>query len=183
MNSLQAIGRDWTEETGEPIPTSIEEWQRLAVRAGISPDKLWTGDWTIRRIAPYILGYLDRLRDGDRPQATSDPCKHSPDFRSVRWHGHDYSFTRNQALCVKELWAAWEAGTPERDGVSVVTEADVSQARLVDVFKRKSGMHPAWGALIVPGATKGSYRLSDGPSIAKKPRQKVPRKTPRKTPR
>ena len=88
-------------------------------------------------------------------------ARHSPDFRSVHWFGTDYGFTKNQALCVKLLWVAWKNGTPERDGLAVVTEADVSQTRFVDVFKRQGTMHSAWGAMIVPGSTKGVYRLAE----------------------
>ena len=69
LEHLQAIGREWEAETGETIPASIEEWERLAVRAGIPPEKLWDGEWSPRKIAPYIVGYLDRLRDGRQAAA------------------------------------------------------------------------------------------------------------------
>ncbi|MCD4728170.1 MAG: hypothetical protein K8R46_10940 [Pirellulales bacterium] len=138
----------------------------------------------IRRLWETSEKILVRIRQqiitGAKPSAS--PCRYAPGFRSVHWHGVDYSFTQNQAACIKELWTAWENGTPELDGLTVVTAADVAQARLVDVFKAKGGMHSAWGSLVVSGTTKGAYRLADGP-IAEKGRKKVSRKTPRKTPR
>ena len=66
---FQAIGRDWEVEAGQPIPSTIEGWERLAVRAGIPPEKIWDGKWTIAKISPYIVGYLDRIRDANRPEA------------------------------------------------------------------------------------------------------------------
>jgi hypothetical protein len=52
------------------------------------------------------------------------------------------------------------------EGLTIVTMADLSQTRLIDVFKKKdgkNGMHPAWGVMVVPGSTKGAYRLSQSP--------------------
>ena len=47
----------------------------------------------------------------DVPKRDPPPARrHSPDYRSVAWDGETYSFTRNQALCVKALWKAWEIG-------------------------------------------------------------------------
>lgn len=159
--------------TGEVWPVCMEA----------SRDSLPDGAWTVIMRGEAVITRLGVKLNGDG-DAISDPdCAHSPDFRSVRWRGEAYSFTRNQALCMKQLWEAWEAGTPEMDGITVTTVADVSQTRLVDVFKSKGSMHPAWGTVIVPGETKGSYRLSDAAIIAKKSRRTKTRKTPRKTPR
>jgi hypothetical protein len=105
-------------------------------------------------------------------------CRHSPDFRSVVWFGTQYRFTRNQAGCLRVLWEAWAAGTPEMDGVTVTTQADVSHTRLLEVFRGKQGMHPAWGTMLVQGETKGAYRLSEHKPTGTKP---VRRKTRRKT--
>ena len=124
---------------------------------------------------------------GDKDSTSDDPnVRHSDDFRSVVWFGTSYTFTRNQAACVKVLWTAWKAGTPELEGLTVVTQADVSQTRLSDVFKAKGKMHLAWGTMIGQGRTKGAYRLSEPATVAKsavKPRRKESRKSPRKTPR
>jgi hypothetical protein len=112
----------------------------------------------------------------------ADNVHHSDDFRSVVWFGTSYTFTKSQAACVEILWAAREAGTPELDGLTVVTKAEVAQTRLIDVFRSNGKTHPAWGTMIVPGTSKGARRLNEnvaGPT--QKPTRKQSRKTTRKT--
>jgi hypothetical protein len=96
---------------------------------------------------------------GGKRQATSASthlsARHSLDFRSVRWHGKDYTFTPTQAAIVTELWAAWEQGTPDIGDPTLLRKADCAGDRLRDVFKN----HPAWGTMIVEGQTKGTRRL------------------------
>lgn len=87
---------------------------------------------------------------------------HSIDFRSVRWYGTGYSFTPNQAACVKVLWQHWEQGTPEVGDAAVLTEAGIETERIDKVFRNNN----AWGAMIVDGATKGTHRL-ERPRAAK----------------
>jgi hypothetical protein len=89
----------------------------------------------------------------------SPPANHSPDFRSVQWFGHDYSFTTGQAACVQRLWEAWEQGNPDVAQQTILLDAGMDSARLVDLFKR----HPAWQTMIVRGGSKGAYRLQ-GPT-------------------
>jgi hypothetical protein len=109
-----------------------------------------------------------KLADRGPPQAGTDldtqsvgekrsPARHSSDFRWVNWYGTDYMFTKTQAACIGVLWAAWKNDTPELDQQTVLTapEVDAESKRLVDLFKG----HPAWGRMIVKGATQGAYRL------------------------
>lgn len=35
-------------------------------------------------------------------------ARHSSDFRSVHWYGTDYTFTKEQARVVEQLWQEWE---------------------------------------------------------------------------
>ena len=119
-------------------------------------------------------------QDADQ-EGESDPnFRHSDDFRSVVWSGTSYTFSKAQAACVKVLWAARKAGTPELDGLTVVTQADVSQTRLIDVFRSKGKAHAAWGTMIIQGHSKGANRLNDKPAVAP---PKAPRKGSRKTTR
>lgn len=54
------------------------------------------------------------------------------------------------------LWQAWESGTPDVGDATVLTHADVSDSQaLRHVFRE----HPAWLAMIVEGATKGTHKL------------------------
>lgn len=125
----------------------------------------------------WLLDFLQAIQS---EQANARDFSHSADFRSVFWSGTPYTFTKSQAACVKVLWVAWEACTPELDGLTVVTQADVSQTRLIDVFRSKGKAHPAWGAMIVQGQSKGAYRLNDATAVVP---PKVPRTQSRKTTR
>ncbi len=137
-------------------------------------------DWDAQIVR--IKGEAAAAVDGEqREHATADAktASHSPDFRSVKWFGVPYTFTTNQAKCVALLWRAWENGTPDMDGMSVVTDADVQQARFLDVFKSRGKMHSAWKTMIVSQA-KGAYRLAEPADVVSTNSRKSPRKTPRK---
>lgn len=88
---------------------------------------------------------------------------HSPDFRSVRWHGTEYSFTGNQAACVKVLWDAWQNGASDVGDEMLLNAVDAASPprSLRDVFRD----HPAWGTMIVAGGSKGSHRLAEPKSL------------------
>lgn len=97
--------------------------------------------------------------DGDHmrltlPAAMVRPA-HSIDFRSVNWYGQEFEFTTTQAACMRLLWSAWESGSPEIGQDTILETAGSDQRRLDSVFKDNS----AWGTLIVPGKTKGAFRL------------------------
>jgi hypothetical protein len=97
----------------------------------------------------------------------SGPNKHSSDLRSVTWKGVLYSFTAMQSAVVKQLWEAWEEGTPAIGQHTLLEGADSSSSQLRDLFKESSEredsssrMHLAWGVMIV-SAGKGNLRLAD----------------------
>ena len=75
---------------------------------------------------------------------------HSPDFRSVRWFGQTYTFSPNQAACVKLLWENWESKTPEVGLHCILETAGVVATPPDHVFRG----HAAWGTMIVPGEHK-----------------------------
>lgn len=85
--------------------------------------------------------------------------RHSDDFRSVHWHGIDYSFTATQAACVRVLWEAMENGTPEVGKDTILEKAGSETSRLDDIFRNS----PAWGTMIVSGSRRGTKRLADPP--------------------
>jgi hypothetical protein len=85
---------------------------------------------------------------------------HSPDFRSVLWFGTRYSFTPMQAACVAVLWEYWESNQCEVAHGIVLNRANSNSDRLLDVFRSRGNKHEAWGTMIVPGATKGTFRLN-----------------------
>jgi len=101
-----------------------------------------------------------RMR-GNLKTDKSDDVEHSTDFRSVLWFGVPYSFTANQAPVVKLLWENWKKRTPDVGDETLLHAVDpeAPPARLANLFRD----HPAWGAMISAGKTKGTHRLA-GPS-------------------
>jgi len=85
---------------------------------------------------------------------------HSDDFRSVSVGGRRFTLTPRQAEVVQILYRAHCNRTPEVGWpyirAELSTRIDSYPERLTDIFKRSD----AWGKLIVPGKTRGSYRLS-----------------------
>lgn len=126
---------------------ALPEDYREAIRAG---------DAVLVRLNARLNGEPERPADDRAP---GEQCDHSPDFRSVRWCGTDYTFTATQAAIVKLLWEAREHNTPDV-GVQYLLEAvDSMTSRLPDIFRNNK----AWGKLIVNGETKGTKRLADPP--------------------
>lgn len=82
--------------------------------------------------------------------------RHSIDFCSVRWDTHQFTFTPAQAKVVSILWEAMENDTPEVRQETLLEHASSQGSRLRDVFRD----HPAFGAMIVPGELKGTFRLA-----------------------
>src|SRR5207249_3433751 len=82
--------------------------------------------------------------------------RHSPDFRSVSWGDIDFKFTAKQAAIVQVLHGAWANGTPDVGGETLLDKVGSETKQLRDLFKDR----PAWGTMIVPGKTKGSFRIA-----------------------
>ena len=66
-----------------------------------------------RVLSQDLREFSDGLDEAVKPAAKppanqgDDPnFRHSDDFRSVVWRGAPYTFTKNQAACVKVLWTA-----------------------------------------------------------------------------
>lgn len=93
-----------------------------------------------------------RGQQASRPQAR---YSHSADFRSVHWFGVDYTFSPTQAAVVRQLWEAWEDGTPELGAATLLEAAGSVCDRLPPLFQG----NPAWGVMLVKGEGKGTYRL------------------------
>ena len=58
---------------------------------------------------------------------------------------------------VRVLWEAWQNGTPDVGQDYLIEQADAASGRLADVFKGS----PAWKTLVVPGESRGAYRLAE----------------------
>ena len=100
---------------------------------------------------PLLL--RDAMVAGQRDQ---DPgFDHSDDFRSVKAIGREFSLTPRQAEVVKILYRAHRNRASEVGWPDIRGQLDSYPERMRDIFKRSD----AWGTLVVPGRTKGSYRL------------------------
>jgi hypothetical protein len=82
---------------------------------------------------------------------------HSPDFHSVSLSGEQFSLTSKQAQVVQILFEAYQNGTPEVGQAYILEELGSASGRLQDSFRSRK---EAWGKLIIPGKTKGTYRLN-----------------------
>lgn len=87
---------------------------------------------------------------------SSSACAHSPDYRTVSWHGRHFVLTPKQAAVVKVLWDAWESGTPQVGQHYLLEACESPGGRLRDVFRDS----PAWGTLVVSEGG-GMYKLAD----------------------
>ena len=86
-------------------------------------------------------------------------AQHSDDYRSVDWFGQFYQFSPTQGAIVAILWRHWENGVPEVSQDYLLEAVGSEANRLTDLFRGGRGRHPAWGTMIQPGSTRGTYRL------------------------
>jgi hypothetical protein len=89
------------------------------------------------------------------PAAPTGFPRHCPDYRFVHWFGTDYTFTPTQAAVVRQLWEAWEDGTPGMGQETLLEGAKSEGSRLRDLFRG----HPAWGTMIA-ALGKGLFALT-----------------------
>lgn len=150
-------------ETGGAPPPRRRRRQRDPGARGAGKDE--TGGGAVKAfgsdLKPELQTESGSVESFGRDQPVDiERARHSSDFRSVHWFGEDYTFTAEQAAIVKMLWKNWENGTPDIGQLTLLEAvgsamAENSQPRLSKLFQN----HPAYGPMIVPGATKGSFRL------------------------
>ena len=109
-----------------------------------------------KRLKRFLVDISDDLgMDAEFPSVS-----HSPDFRSVKWFGSQYSFTVNQAPVIRLLYENYQKGTPDVGDETLLLSVDSTSppARLSTLFRD----NPAWKKkMIVAGGSKGSHRLAD----------------------
>lgn len=93
---------------------------------------------------------------GPEPRPLEEGCRR---FYSPWPEPATYRLSEKQGKVVARLWDAWQDGEPEVDQAELLTAAESEGTRLRDLFRGA----PAWGALVVPGARAGSYRLAGPP--------------------
>ncbi len=104
-----------------------------------------------------------RINAADATAAAVSPPGYSfsDDYRSACLNGQNFSFTTTQAAMVQCLAEHAERGTPDVSGETLIERSGSSVSRIDHAFRGKHGKHPAWKTLIVPGSTKGTYRLAE----------------------
>jgi hypothetical protein len=152
VGEIVEIGRGLT----VPVPAKIEDRVAQLTDTGNTLD--YMDNMLIAAIKndrQPVAEVAAEKAQADKPGLDDDT--HSADFRSVRWGGATYTFTSNQAACVRQWWEAMENGTPDVGVDTVLEVANTAETvRIQDVFRK----HPAWGVLIVQGATKGAFRIA-----------------------
>jgi hypothetical protein len=58
------------------------------------------------------------------PSHAGPTCHHSPDFASVVWYGQRHTFSASQRAIVSVLWNAYQQGTADVHGRTLLREAD-----------------------------------------------------------
>ena len=112
---------------------------------------------TLLRTSPASATTLPAAPSSEaKPGEPENDARHSLDFASVDWYGTPFTFTTNQAACVRVLWEAWKNKTPVIGGLTIIDAAGVdrSDERLDLVFRDNL----AWGTMIV-SPSKGRYCL------------------------
>lgn len=84
------------------------------------------------------------------------PRRHGPGFGCVLWDGTLYTLTPSQGAVVRVLWRAARRGVPDVRQEYLLGAAGSDGRRLAHVFRD----HPAWGALIISGPARGTFRLN-----------------------
>jgi hypothetical protein len=146
-------GGEWT--------AAADEQDRARFRA---LQKVWRIADRLRQLTETRLFRLACRVDTSTPAplgAGPLPFKFGPDYRFCLWGSREFPFTAMQAAVVEALLRARENGTPDVSQIYLLEQAgsdmNDSKPQLSKLFQD----HDAWGTLIVPGATKGTYRLAD----------------------
>ena len=81
-------------------------------------------------------------------QGEDEQTWHSPAFDTVRWYGKAYTFTPNEAACVRVLWEYQDRGVAEVSWKTIRIEAKTSAAAFSTCFGRRK---KTAGYIIRPG--------------------------------
>jgi hypothetical protein len=145
-----------TKASATAAVATIEQMQK-AVTAAIEPVKQGLNKLHAA-VATTPASAAQRASESG-PEA---PCNHSEDYSSVRWFGATYTFTKTQARCIQKMWEEYEKGTSglSEETLGVAAGSSAARFRLREVFRnKKSGMHPAWGTMII-SLGKGVFGLA-----------------------
>ena len=135
----------------------------------------WTSSTTVRPVerrqegdGEMTPGTGTESFTGEKAPGTGKPYILSPDRRSGTWYKIPCAFTSTQAEIVSILLDAYESGAPDVDAELLIGKDAFTQEKLKAKGKKPSAAkrvrdvfrnNPALGTIIVPGHTRGTYRL------------------------
>ncbi len=132
-----------------------ETWQAVQNRAAEADALQALGDTTgqdaVIRLGAHVRTLVGALR---RWVAAVEPTE---DFRTVRWGTQTFTFTDQQAACVRVLFENKGMGVSQAT-IAMRVDSTMGRFRLIQAFDK--GKHPAWGTMIVQADGKGLYRLA-----------------------
>lgn len=110
----------------------------------------------VKFVASLVDLHYPHLKDAPLAEIIErlSPCRHSPDYRSVKWFGTSYEFNATQAAIVAELWRAWENGTPRVGAGRLLSAMDCVSDKVSEIMKQND----AWGTMIKTDS-RGNYWL------------------------
>src|SRR5262249_21146432 len=153
QDEMNARGR-LSYQIGCDLCSTIDADEPPLCRALIAARRRAEGREAVVAVAPSV----------EQQVVEESPFRFSDDFRSCLWGTETFSFTTKQAAVVQSLWNARQNGTPELSQVALLEVAGSSMAnnakpQLSKLFTKNR----AWGTMIVPGETRGAFRLADPP--------------------
>src|SRR5262249_15202458 len=80
---------------------------------------------------------------------------HSEDFRSVTLHDRQFTLTPSAAAAVKVLYEEYQKRTPDVGEELIMKRIGRPGSKLKDSFRNLD----AWNTLVIPGKSRGTYRL------------------------
>ena len=92
---------------------------------------------------------------GEPDRDPEERFRHSPDYAMVVVDSQEHHLSSLRAAAVRVLHEAHLDGIPELRGQYILATIESDSRGLSDIFKRS----PAWGTLVVPGGSRGAYRL------------------------
>lgn len=175
-NVIRAVSGQWTidgDDYAADTGAVVEDWPRIRERL-VADFVDIDGDLLARE----VMAESDRAmpaktaRDGEKqpsdaaeivltltdPKPDPNRWSYNVDFRCVNWYGQVFTFTAMQGACFEVLAEVYRAGVAELGEQTILEQVESSQSRLAGVFV--DGKHPAWGTMIKPGSTKGTFRLA-----------------------
>jgi len=113
---------------------------------------------TVEGIKKVIARDPELMKDLGLDSATnvSSELQFAEDHRSCRWNDQVFEFSTKQAAVMETLHKNWSNGAPALSKETLLEAAGSDGKDVRDLFRR----HEAWRTLIIPGKSRGTWRLA-----------------------